>query len=144
MAASTAGALKAYLEAQGLGVSVYRDTAPETASLPYITVTESISVTPDAAFNAFDDPQGHVREVVQVDIWQQWRDPDTNALVESYSLPDAVTLALTGSRLSSAPTPTPGVTLQGVRRLLEPPDEPSVVHHAITVELRRQLSRTGA
>jgi len=149
VSASTAGAIKAFLEARGLGVSVFRDEAPKQADgsphpLPYVTVAEAISIVRDPAFNSHDDPAGHVIETAQIDVWQSWRDATTRAVAESYTLGDAVALALAGARLPSAPTHTPGVHIVGIRRLLEPAGAPTVVHHAITVEIRRQLARTGA
>lgn len=147
MAATTGGALKALLEAAGLGISVFRDRAPEGRTLvnaagtatPYVTVFEGVSVVPDPAFNSFDDDEHHVIELAQVDVWQQWRDPQTGAVTESYTLPAAVAAALNGARLSAAPTHVSGVVLRdGPRRLLEL--EENVVHHAITVEVRRTLT----
>lgn len=139
MAASTAGALKAFLEAQGLGISVYRDRAPEGPTFPYATVHEAISVSPEPAFNADDDPQGHVTEQAQVSIWQRSRNPDTLAKTESYTLPDAICLALTGAVLTALPTYGGHVRVQGRTRLLE--DEGTTIHDAVTVEVRRTLAR---
>lgn len=148
MAATTAGAIKAYLETLGLGVAVYRDRAPENTPLftdagaarPYVTVTEGISVVTDPAFNSFDDDQSHVIELAQVDVWQPWRYPEpAGGIAESYTLPDAVMAALDGSRLAEAPTHVAGMRLTGAVRLLEVDD--NVVHHAFTVEIRRILTR---
>jgi hypothetical protein len=139
MAASTAGALKAFLEAQGLGISVYRDQAPEGPTFPYVTVHEAISVSPEPAFNSNDDAEGHVIEQVQVSIWQRSRHPDTLAKTESYTLPDAICLALTGARLTAMPTYGGHVRVQGRTRL--PEDEGTIIHDAVTIEVRRTLAR---
>ena len=147
MAANTANAIKAYLEAQGLGVSVYRDLQPPDTALPFITVFENIGMAPEPAFNSFDDSEKHVRELVQVDVWQMWRDT-TGEIQESYTLPDAVVKALMGARLSAGPTHVAGVNVVGmVRTLGEPGDvgpfgQPlqGKVRHAITVEVRRTLT----
>lgn len=142
MSLTTANALKAWLESQGLGVAVYRDRLTEDKALPYITVSESISITGEPAFNSFDDPEGHVREVAQVDLWQRWLDPMSNTLGESPTLADAVMLALDGKRATTAPTWVGGMTVDGAVRLLNV--EGNYVHTAITVSIRRTLHRTGA
>lgn len=137
MAASTAGAVKALLEAQGLGISVFRDQAVANATFPYVTVSEDISTVPDGLWNANDDPEGHVSELVQVDIWQQRRNVTTHALLESYTLPDAVMRALHGSKLSAAPKAVSGAQVVDRVRLIEP--ENNIVHTAITLQVRRVL-----
>ncbi len=138
MAASTGGAIKALLEAQGLGVSVFRDQKPADQNLDdWITVLEDISTTPDGAFNAYDDPEGHVSELAQVDIWQQARHPSTRVVSESYTLADAVMKALHGARLTAAPKHVSGMQVVGRVRLLEP--ENNIVHTALTVQVRRVL-----
>lgn len=139
MSATSGGAIKALLEAAGLGIAVYRDQAPEDVAFPYVTVFEAISVTPEPAFSAFDDSEGHVAEQVQVDVWQQRRNPTTNAVTESYTLPDAVSRALSGGRLTSLPTYGGHMRLIGRTRQLE--DEGTVIHDAITIEIRRTLAR---
>lgn len=139
MSASSSGALKAWLESQGLGISFYRDRAPDNQALPYGTISEGISITSEPAFNAHDDPEGHVREVVQVDLWEQWRNPTTGAVTESYTLADATVLALDGKRATTAPTWVGGMTVVGSVRLVEV--EVNTIHTAITVEIRRTLAR---
>lgn len=138
MANSTSGAVKALLEAAGLGISVYRDTAPPDQALPYVTVQEGISFADEPAFSAYDDPAHHVTEEVQVDVWQQWRSA-TRALTESYTLADAVALTLEGALLTTLPTYGGHVVLTGRQRLVE--EDNNIVHDSITVELRRTLAR---
>ena len=139
MSASTAGALKALLESGGLGVAVYRDRAVENATLPHVTVSEGIAITSEGVFSAFDDPERHVVELAQVDVWQQWRHPTSRTVLESYTLPDAVLSLLQGNRLSTAPTPVMGMVVQSMVRLLEV--STNTVHHAITVQVHRVLLR---
>ena len=68
MAASTAGALKAYIESLGLSLPAFRDKKPTGQDLDrWVEITEDVSTVPDGAFNAFDDPDGHVSEVAGVD-----------------------------------------------------------------------------
>lgn len=137
MSATSAGAIKAYIETLGLGLPVFRDRAPDNQALPYITITEAISIVPEPAFNSYDDPDGHVRELAQVDLWQQWRH-EGGGVAENYSLPDALTKALDGRRTTTAPTWVGGMTVTGVVRLLEL--DINTVHVAITVEIRRTLT----
>lgn len=139
MAASTAGAVKALIEAAGLGLSAYRDAAPEGAALPYATIHEAITLGPEPAFSQFDDPQHHVAEQVQVSLWQQSRDPATRAKTESYTLPDAVCNALAGALLTGIPNYGGHVRVLGRTRLLE--DEGNTIHDAITIEVRRTFAR---
>lgn len=141
MAASLGGAIKALLESQGLGVPVFRDRAPANQSLPYVVVYEGIAVVPEVAFNAYDDPEGHVSELVQVSLYQQWRDSLTGGLVESYTLADAMTLALHRNHLTTAPFHVAGMRVtEGPVRVLDVDD--NSVNHAVTVEVRRVLQRS--
>lgn len=138
MAATTAGAVKALLEAQGLGISVHRDQAPDNQTLPYVSVTESVSLTPDQGGDLGDTrATRYVTELVQVDLWQHWRDPSSGAMSESYTLPSAIVAALQGASLPTAPTRVYGVTVDSVVRLLE--RDTNLTHHAITVRVRRAL-----
>ncbi len=143
--------MKAFLEAQSLGVSVFRDAAPRNTPLPFILIHEGISIVPEPAFNAFDDSEGHVRELVQVDVWQMWRNLRTGDVLESYTLPDAVIKALKGANLNgNGPTRVSGVTVVGVVRTVGNPaptaregtgrGEEDKVRHAVTIEIRRTLT----
>ena len=143
MAASTSGALKAYLEspAVALGVPVYRDQAPAGQKKPYITVSEAIALSPDPLE---DGAVGTLREEVQIDLWMPWKDlpgqPETKfadgRLLESYSLPGALLRALDGARLATAPTTVYGVLVvkAGPRLLAQ---EENVVHYAVQADVWR-------
>ncbi len=138
MAATTSGALKAYLEGLGLGVPVFRDEPPVEQQLPYITVRESIANLPDRDGDTGDATAEHTTaETVQISVWQQWRNPATGRVVEDYALPPAVQRAIRTARLDAAPTRTYGVQLQGWVRLLE--RDTNVVQHALTAVVRRVL-----
>lgn len=139
MAANTANAIKALIESLGLGVTVYRDRAPAGIAPPYVTVIEAISVTSDPQFNSFDDSDHHVVELAQVDVWQPWKDSARDGIAETYTLADALASALDGARLPDSPNRVAGMRLTGMVRLLEP-DE-NLVHHALTIELRRTMTR---
>jgi hypothetical protein len=138
MAATTAAAVKAYLEGLGLGVPVFRDEAPAKQSLPYITVREDVANVPDLDGDQGDPDAEHTTaETVQVDLWQTWRNPQTAAVVESYTLPKQIQRALRGAHLDVSPTHTYGVVLTSTVRLLERAS--NVVHHASTAVVRRVL-----
>jgi len=139
MSATTATAIKAFIEAAGLGVTVYRDQAPTGATFPYVVVSEAITVNAETAFNPRDDPEHHVTEQVQVSLWQQRRNPATLAITESYTLPDAICALFMGGRLTTLPTYGGHVRVLGRTRLFE--DEDSILHDPITVEVRRTLAR---
>lgn len=140
MAASTSGAIKALLEAAGLGISVYRDQAPSGQALPYVTVSERITLTKSLAGRGdFGDASADtvVEEQVQVDVWQRWKDPVSGAIAESYTLADAVAAALDGAQLTAAPKLVNGVRLTTAVRFIE--EDTNVVHDAITVVVHRRL-----
>ena len=135
MSASTSGALKALIEGAGLGISAFRDRPVDEQPLPYVTIHEEIVLVPDPGAN--DDPAGTGKETAQVDLWQQWRDPTTRALTESYSLPRSLHAVLKGAALPTAPDLTYDVKVRSRLRLLERDD--NVVHHAYTLEIVRQF-----
>lgn len=135
MAATTAGALKAVLEAAGLGVAVHRNAAPSGTAMPYLTVQDEVALSP-LADGAYDrDVTHNVREVVQVDVWQTWRTSEGKP-AENYALAGAVRRALHGVPLPAAPGPVYGCRVTGSVRLLEP--DVNVVHHAITLTVDRR------
>lgn len=134
MSATTAGALKALLEGAGLGVPVYRDTAPTSdAPARFITIAEGISEVPVGP--QYDEADGVVRELAQVDVWQPWRDT-AGHVIEDYLLPREVASTLRGAQLPTAPTRVHGVNVTSVVRLLE--RDTNTVHHAISVHIFRE------
>lgn len=138
MAASTAGALKAYIESLGLALSAFRGKKPTGQDLDrWVEITEDVSTVPDGAFNAFDDPDGHVSELTGVDLYQRQKNPVTGANTESYTLPDVLTKALNGAGLPGARTNVSGITVVGRTRVPDP--DTNIVHHAFTVQVRRTL-----
>lgn len=147
MSATTAGAVKAHLEAAATGIAWYRDRVPADVSLPYGTIDESIDTIPQAHGDIGDPAADNAdMEIVQVNIWQAWRNADGSP-GEDYLLPGKVVGALRGARLATAPTLVYGVIVRGMRRLLEVDkagraydtnDQANVVHHAITVNVHRR------
>lgn len=147
-AATTAGALKQYIESKGLGVAVERDAPPEdpqvtTFKRPYITVQEDISITPDSdedggAANSAGGGESYVTELAQVDLWMDWREKVAgDGLRESRTLARALHRALAGAALDQAPTRVYNVKVQNRIRLVE--RENNLVHVAFTLAIRRVL-----
>lgn len=139
MSATTAGALKSFLESQGLGVPAYRLNAPENQAPPYLTIQEAVSVVPHPDDNPWwDEAESIVVEEAQVDVWQK-RKNDDNTVAESYTLPASVARALHGGLLgTAAPTKVWGMSLVDGPRLLPDPDQ-NIVHHICTVRILRHL-----
>jgi hypothetical protein len=142
MAATTAGALKALIEAGGLSLSAYRDEAPDDTTLPYVTITERIALVPNGVDGRYDRSSSsgpHTgNETVQVSLWEQWRHPTTKALTESYTLSDALVRLLDGAALATAPTHVWGVRFLSSRRL--PPElESNLVQTALTLVVVRDV-----
>lgn len=147
MAATTAGALKAYIESLGLGLSSYRDAAPSAddpngrripaVPYPFTTVREGIAITPNRDGD-LGDPAAFltVRELLQVDLWQMWRDA-AGKPAESYTLPGVLMQRLRGARLLPVGSSVVyGVTVTSSIRLLE--EQSNIVHHAISCVAHRQ------
>ncbi len=134
MAATTAGAVKAYLEAQSLGVAVFRGQAPAGQAMPYVTVDEGVSIVPDLSgdFGSANPITG--RETADVHVWQAER---TGLTGESYTLAPAVRRAMHGANLTASPTKVYGVRVVGGQRLTEPDND--LVHDVVTVEISRAL-----
>lgn len=138
MAATTSGAVKAYVEGLGLGLPVYRDQAPQDAPLPFVTVTEDVTTTLNRDGDLAGGGQQTVRELVQVSLWQTWRD-SAGRVAETYGLGPSLAARLRGAQLAPIGTPARrvyGVTDVSLQRLLE--EDANVVQHAITITIHRE------
>lgn len=145
MAASTFGALKAYLEAQGLGIAVYKDAPPTgvkdaTSNLlkaPYCVVTPDLGMVRDK----HGDAATTGTELVQLDLWQNWHDP-ADKVSESATLPDAITVALEGTRLMQTGTGVPPKAVYSVRqlgRIRQLNRDANLVRHIYTLGVHRSI-----
>lgn len=135
MAASLAGSLKALIEAGGLGIVAYRDTAGsnQTAS-KWVTIAEGVATTTERLDT--DDGQP-VTELVQVDLWQPWRATTAGGAAEDYDLADQLCDLIDKAALPDPPVQVKSCTVDDCVRL--PPEEDrNLVHHAITVRIRRE------
>lgn len=147
MAATIAGAIKAHVEAAGLGLACYRDAAPShlnpktgklepSVPLPYVTVRERIAASndPDGVFD--DDVIHSETETVQVDLWQRWR-TDSGGRAESYTLARDLRQLLRTVDLTGLPFRVYGTRVAATARLLEPVT--NVVHDVLTLTVRREV-----
>ena len=138
MAATTAGSLKAGLEAQGWGVPWYRRRAPKEQARPFGTIREGIVATTDRSGDQGDpDAPLLLSETVQLDLWQDARLSGVPG-GEVYELAARVLAYLRSARLVEVGTShVYGVT--GLSYLEVPDPDPAVVHHAFTATIRREL-----
>jgi hypothetical protein len=153
LAATTRTALKAFIEGLGLGLTVFQDEAPQGQALPYVVVVGPIGMTPDvledggtllavaqAGATRATGSYQTATELMQVDLFQKWRDEVDHSLKEDYALPEKVFWALHGARLPTAPQVVYACLLRGYVRLFE--RDNNRVHHAGTIAIKRQ--GTGA
>lgn len=152
MAATMAGAWKAYLESQGLGVPVYRDGAPKpttdatepSTSWPYIVVQEGIGFDLQGDGD-YGDPNAtnSVLELVQIDLYQHVRAlggaAGVTTVTENYALPDRLMHLVRGLGIRPyAPWPVYGVPRVNAQRW---PISDNVLRHTWTVGVARQVER---
>ncbi|OPC79937.1 hypothetical protein B4N89_02340 [Embleya scabrispora] len=138
MAATTAGAIKAHVEALGLSLPMFRDGPRPGQPLPYGVVTEGISIAqPLSSRGDFGDPDAEVvvTEQVQVDLIQQARD-SAGRNTERYDLPGLLYRGLHGAQLTQAPGHVYGVRVLSMGR---DPIVDNVVRHVLQLQLDRDL-----
>lgn len=142
MAATTAGAIKAYLEGLGFGVPVFRDGPRPGQALPYIVVTEAVSVGLDPSGNGdYGDPSAtlHITELATVDLVQQARVKTAAGLtrtVERYGLAEALAHALNHTTLPAHPARVTACRVQDIDRI---PIADNEVRHSIHIAIHREL-----
>lgn len=141
MAATTEGALKAFLEGLGSGVPAFRD-GPRPGQAPPFWVIEQQDVAPSvAASGDFGDPDAEVAvvETLTVDLIEQARTRTgvrTAKNAQRYGLAEVTARALHGCRLPAAPGPITAVRFRGFDRF---PIADNRVRTSITVEVHRPL-----
>jgi hypothetical protein len=144
MAATTEGALKAFLEGLGSGVPFFREGPRPGQAAPYGVIQREDIRLNAAANGDFGDPNAElaVVEILTVDLIQNAR-AKTSATVarnaERYGLAEVLATALHGCRLPAAPTPITAVKVQDIDRF---PVEDNRIRESITVEVHRPLRRT--
>lgn len=140
MSATFSNALKARIESLGLSLTAYRDRAPAGTARPYVTISEGISTVRERhGDEGSSTAHRAATELVQVDLWDNWRADASHAtgVAESYTLPGALIRGIDGADLTTAPKRVYGCTVDSSVRLVE--EDQNLVHHAITVRLRRDL-----
>lgn len=145
MAATTSGAIKAYLEALQFGVPVFRDGPRPGQTTPYIVVTEGVSAGLDGQGNGdYGDPNAplNIIELVTVDLVQQARVKAPGGgtkSAERYGLAEAIGHALNTATLPAHPGRITAVRLVDIDRI---PIADNEVRHAIHIAIHRQLLLT--
>lgn len=144
MAATTEGAIKAYLEGLALGVPFFRE-GPRTGQAPPYGLVQRQNIRMNTAANGdFGDPNADlsVVELLTVDLIQPAR-VQTSATVaknaERYGLAEVFVAALHGCTLPAAPSPVTAVRVQDVDRF---PVADNRIRESITVEVHRRLRRS--
>lgn len=145
MAATTAGAIKAYVETLNLGLTVYRDgSVPVDPPYPHLVVQEGLAYDVEQSGDYGDpDADQWVTELVQCDLFQLARRPTTTGRtenVEDYTLADTLRSRLRGARIGPVGVQrVAGVTPFGGRRW---PIADNVVRHTIDLRVRREQNRS--
>lgn len=150
MSLTTAAAVKVVIEAADLGLAAYRDRAPAGEARPYVTISDGVSVTIDAHGDQGDaDADVAVTELVQVDLWERLKsgnpsdyDGSTSDPFEDPSLIRDLLALFRHSVPTTGPTHVYGVTVDGSVRLVE--HDRGVVHHAVTLRVRRGLAASSS
>ncbi|MGW5130357.1 hypothetical protein [Streptomyces sp. NPDC004135] len=144
MAATTEGAIKAFLEGLGSGVPFFREGPREGQAPPFGVIQREDIRLNAAASGDFGDPDAEraVVEILTVDLIQPAR-TKTSARVarnaERYGLAEVLATALHGCQLPGAPTPVTAVRVQDIDRF---PVADNRIRESITVEVHRPLRRT--
>ncbi|OKJ06823.1 hypothetical protein [Kitasatospora sp. CB01950] len=144
MAATTAGAFRAWLGPQVAPVPVVRDGASPGQPLPYIAVQEGTNYLNHPTANGdYGDPDRDlvIQEMVQVDVVQQARTQDAGGApnAEDYTLvPRVIRLCSGPFQAGPAGSVVNGVQFISARR---EPIVDNVVRTSITVLVTRTLER---
>jgi hypothetical protein len=144
MAATSEGAIKAYLEALNSGVPFFRDGPRPGQATPYGLIEQQDITVNRAANGDFGDQTAEVNvtEILTVDIVQTARiktGPTTTKNAERYGLAEVLAKALHGCQLPAAPFPVTAVKVRDIDRF---PITDNRIRHSITVEVHRPLRLT--
>jgi hypothetical protein len=144
MAATTEGAIKAYLEGLGSGVPFFREGPREGQAPPFGVIQREDIRLNTAATGDFGDPNADVTvvEILTIDLIQPARTKASARVAknaERYGLAEVLAAALHGCQLLAAPTPITAVKVQDIDRF---PIADNRIRESITVEVHRPLRRT--
>lgn len=113
------------IEADGVvNQRVWTDKAPKSATKPYVTLRDAISVSKQLAGD------GHGLMLVrqfQADLWESYDAEDPAVLRRLYA-------ALDGARITVTGATTTRLSVDGVASLPEESD--GIAHHALTISVR--------
>lgn len=144
MAATTEGAIKAFLEGLGSGVPFFRE-GPRDGQAPPFGVIQRADIRLNTIANGdFGDPDADlsVVEIITVDLIQPARQKVNARLAknaERYGLAEVIAAALHGCQLTGAPSKVTAVRVQDIDRF---PVANNRIRESITVEVHRELRRT--
>lgn len=144
MAATTEGALKAFLEGLGSGVPFFRE-GPRPGQTPPFGVIERQDIALNAIANGdVGDPDAGITviETLTVDLVQNARVKTSSATArnaERYGLAEVLAVALHGCTLPEAPTPITAVRVADIDRFAV---EGNRIRESITIRVHRELRRS--
>lgn len=115
-----------------LGQRMWRDSAPEGATFPYLTFIDPISDVPSLVGN--QRVLARTRQI-QVDLWQRYKEESDELLVALQRACDAERLA---PEDPEGPVAAFTTRLRSTSRVPDP--DRSVVHHALTVAVAHRSS----
>ncbi|MFD9764722.1 hypothetical protein ACFW9I_02485 [[Kitasatospora] papulosa] len=144
MAATTEGAVKAFLESLGSGVPAFRDGPREGQAPPFWVIEQQdMQINARSAGDFGDqDAEVNVVEILTVDLIELARvktGPTTTRNAQRYGLAEVTARALHGCRLPAAPGPITAVRFRDIDRY---PIANNRVRSSITVEVHRPLYAT--
>jgi hypothetical protein len=140
MSMTSSGALKTLIEQAGLHVSAYRDAIPPNHAMPVVSIDENVATSQERHGDTGDVDAHHGEsELAYVHLWELWRTPEGKP-AERYELIRNLKRLLRNARPfeygpSDAPVRVYGLRIDGHARIVE--DEENVVHHTLTITLRR-------
>lgn len=107
----------------GITTNVFRDFAPDDASLPFITFVSDLSRTPTLQG---DGTVVARTQELQVDLWQSLQD-------ENVTTVESLLAALDGASLTGADKQIFRCRVNDIQRFVEP--EEDICHHALTLDV---------
>lgn len=137
---TSGGALKAVIEAGGLRVGAYRDKLPKGERLPAVSIDEDVATTPERHGDPLDGHHGE-SELLNVHLWQALKDQNKRP-AERFDLARALTTVLRTCPPfiygpDDSPTRVYGLRIDGRARIIEGTAPNEIVHHVLTVTMRR-------
>lgn len=124
--ASIASAVRTKITAANITnvtTKVYRDMAPDSVALPFVTFMSDLARTPELEGDGIVKAR---KQMMQIDLWQQLTSEDV-AIVE------ALLAAVDGADLTGVDKTVFKCKVADIQRLVDLDD--NICHHALTVEV---------